>query len=223
MSELLIRYDEVRRGGRRVLESGEVRTVWPMAVGLVGINGSGKSSLFMQLAGALSGSRGGAIQVAGREATLAYVPQHPSLPPWLTAPQAARLYGLSFSRLTRSMERLYLHELGDAPCRRLSLGQQQALAIALALGQDADVTLLDEPFSALDFRRRIGALELVRERVVSGRGAVVVASQAATDLSAVCGHYLVLRDGAVAFNGSPADLAPDGDGMIEDRLLALLT
>lgn len=226
MSELAIRYPIIRRGSRAVLEAGEIRTEYPSAVAVVGINGSGKSSLFMHLAGALRGAvrSPAAIEVDGHGPSLAYVPQSPSLPPWLTAHQAAALYGLSFDRLCADMPSLHLAELDGQRCSTLSIGQQQVLAIALALGRDAELTMLDEPFSALDFRRRVGVTGMLRDRISGPRaGAILISSQAAADLAELCGHYVVLRDGRVVFNGPAASLTTEGTAQVEVRLLELLS
>ncbi|CAN5741790.1 ATP-binding cassette domain-containing protein [soil metagenome] len=226
MSELVIRYPIVRRGSRAILEAGEIRAACPSAIAVVGINGSGKSSLFMHLAGALRGATRApaGIEVDGRRPSLAYVPQSPSLPPWLTAREAALLYGLAFDELCADMPSLHLVELEGQRCGRLSLGQQQVLAIALALSRDAELTMLDEPFSALDFRRRIGALELLHERVNGPRAAaILISSQSAADLASLCGHYVVLRDGHIVFNGPAASLTQHGAAEVEGRLLELLS
>lgn len=226
MSELVIRFPIVRRGQRAILEAGEIRAAYPSAVAVVGINGSGKSSLFMHLAGALrSAIRSPAtIDLEGRRPSLAYVPQSPSLPPWLTARQAATLYGLGYDEMCADLPSLHLGELDGQLCGRLSLGQQQALAVALALGRNAELTMLDEPFSALDFRRRIGALEILRERVTGPRAAaILISSQSAADLAGLCGRYVVLREGRVVFNAPAARLTPHGAADVEGRLLELLS
>src|SRR5690606_15078238 len=128
----------------------------------VGINGSGKSSLFMHLADVLLASRSGStIRIDGRPASVAYVPQHPALPGWLTPREVARVYGLEFDALAAAMPGLHLREIARTGVAALSAGQRQVLALALALGRAADITLLDEPFTALDFRRRIGAIDLL--------------------------------------------------------------
>src|SRR5690606_37892785 len=92
---LRIEHVQVRRGRSRVLEPGGITASAPAAIGVVGINGSGKSSLFMHLADVLLASRSGSsIRIDGRPASVAYVPQHPALPGWLTPREVARVYGL---------------------------------------------------------------------------------------------------------------------------------
>lgn len=218
-----IRHDAIRRAGRTVLEAGAITVAAPAALAVVGINGSGKSSLFMQLTDTLASRGSAAVTLEGRRATLAYVPQSPGLPGWLRTERIADMYGLSFDALVEGMPNLHLAEIAGLRASTLSLGQRQALVIALALGSDADVTFLDEPFSALDFRRRLGTMDLLRERRDAGRG-IVLSSQAATDLIELCTRFVVLRDGRYIFNGRRSDLGADADVReVELRLLHLLT
>jgi ABC-type multidrug transport system ATPase subunit len=231
---MVLRHGTIRRGRRTVLEAGSVECAVPAIIGLAGINGSGKSSLLLALAGALRESSEPGLparNAAGppradgtlQRRTVALVPQQPSLPAWLDAPAVARLYGLSFQALTHAMPGLHLHELHGRVVGRLSVGQQQALALALALGGDPDLVLLDEPFAALDFRRRIAALSLLRRwRDEHRAAAMIVSSQSAADLAFLCDHFLVVRAGRYVFRGPASRLEMDPAGL-ENALLRLLT
>lgn len=223
MSEVLIRHTAIRRGRSVVLEAGEIRAPLPAGIALVGVNGSGKSSLFMHLAGNLERHAHARMLVDGAPSSVAYAPQEPALPRWLSAERTAHLYGIDFRAAADRMPGLFLQELRGTSCGFMSVGQRQALAVALALGRDAGVTLLDEPFAALDFRRRAGLVDILRERVAGGaRRALLISSQSAADLSAICSHYTVLRNGRYVFNGTAHELTRDGVNDIESGLLALL-
>lgn len=218
-----ISHGAVRRGRRTVLESGRFSFELPAALAVVGINGSGKSSLFMQLTETLANRVTASITIDGRRPSLAYVPQVPALPGWLKADRIAAMYGLDFDELVARMPGLHLDEVASRTSRNLSVGQRQALAIAVALGRNADLTLLDEPFSALDFRRRMGTLDLLRQHLNAGR-AIILSSQSAADLIELCDQFAVIRDGSYVFNGMRSELAPGGDAAtVEQRLLELLT
>lgn len=221
---LVVRHGPVLRGRHPVLEPGTIDLPLPAAVGVVGINGSGKSSLFMALAGVLRNRGVATVTVAGVAASVAWAPQTPALPEWLSVEDVTRLYGVQFADLLASMPGLHLEELAGQRASALSVGQRQALCFALALALGAALTLLDEPFSALDFRRRLGALSLLADwRRKHPERALFLSSQTSTDLVDVCQHFIVLRSGRYAFNGPAEELAAGGGGSVEDRLLRLLT
>ncbi|CAN5644977.1 ABC transporter ATP-binding protein [soil metagenome] len=225
MKLLSIRHGPVRRGRRKVLEGGSISAPTPAAIAVVGINGSGKSSLFLHLSGMLLGQQSDPlVSVAGERATIAVVPQEPALPGWLRVEEVAVLFGTDFAVLTREMPALHLAELANKRAGALSAGQRQVLAIALALSRQAALTLLDEPFSALDFRRRIGVLELLRARLDTGLGSIMLSSQSAADLAELCQNFVVIRNGRYAFNGTRDELVHSAEvSSLEDGLLRLLT
>lgn len=223
---LHIEYPEVRRGRRRVLEADTIVAPAPAAVGIIGVNGSGKTSLFMHLADVLVAARRtpSRVRLGGGRPEIAWVTQTPALPEWLDASGIALLYGLSFNAMSERMPGLHLDELRGRTVGSMSLGQRQALAIALALGTHAGLILMDEPFSALDFRRRHAVLHLLRERSAAGT-ALLLSSQVLGDLLDVCNHLVVLREGRQLFQGSPAQLGGGttvAHAELESRLVGML-
>lgn len=220
---LEIRSGVVRRGRVPILEPVRFSVPASAVIGVAGINGSGKTSLFMQLTGTVRGAARSAcsVLVGGRPATLAYVPQVPALPGWVRAEDLASAFGVDWRTLVASMPQLALHEIPAVHAGRLSPGQRQALMLAVMLGRRADLTLLDEPFSALDFRRRAGALDLLRQRAAAGQS-LLLSSPTAADFAGLCTHMLVLHGGRCIFSGQVSDLAPSGAAAELERELLLL-
>jgi len=220
---LRIRHDAIVRGRRVVLEAGGFEMPLPASVAVVGINGSGKSSLFMHVTNTLR------QRTSHPVGACAFAPQVPALPGWLRAEDVARLYNTTFAQLMHDMPALHLDELRGRRVASLSLGQQQALAIALAIQQPASMMILDEPFSALDFRRRLGALQLLHEwKNARPDRALLLSSQNAADLIDVCDYFAVIRDGRYVFTGPRTALADTGDAQptlqqTETSLLSMLS
>jgi len=234
-----IRLGAVRRGRvrRPVVEGWSTRLPAPSTCGLVGLNGAGKSSLMLALAGALRRRAAVADVIrhdadgATARASLAIAPQAAVLPAGMTLEEISALHGLSAEALIARYPGLLLHELAGSRAETLSGGQAQALSVALALGADADLTLLDEPLAALDVRRRRGLLDALRDRRGSqAAGVVLLSSQVAADLHEACDRMAVLAGGRMVFDGSTAALTsaggptvggPAGAARLEARLLAL--
>lgn len=208
-----IRHGDVRRGSTIALHAGELELPARANVGVVGVNGAGKSTLMHGLAGCLAGRHGPRVEAL--PGPVAYVPQQPALPPWLTTERAVALFGFELGALERELPELILEELRGRTAGSLSVGQRQALCVAIALAGTAPLVMLDEPFAAIDFRRRVGLLSVLRRR--EGSALTLVSSQNGADLLETCSWIVVLREGRYVFSGPRDELA----GGADDRAAAL--
>lgn len=178
LRDVYFRYDGSREW---TLEEVTLELEAGKAVGLVGPNGGGKTTLLKLIAGLLRPQRG-EVLLFGREAwrlgrrgrgRLGYVPQRPwpldpAFPGTAWEVLRASLGGVPPERLEAALRAVGLWEQRHRPLRELSVGQQQRLALARALARTPDLLLLDEPTSALDpaaredFFRVLGELRRVR-------------------------------------------------------------
>ncbi|MEP6296199.1 MAG: ABC transporter ATP-binding protein, partial [Ilumatobacter sp.] len=97
-------------------------------------------------------------------------------------------------------------ELADRAVDELSGGQRQRVWIAMALAQETELLLLDEPTTFLDIAHQIDVLDLV-ERLNRERGRTVVV--VLHDLNLACRyatHVVAMRDGSIVAAGRPADV-----------------
>lgn len=125
-----------------------------------------------------------------RREHIAYLPQEMHLFPELTALENIeiknRLTGCKSRReITEMLERLEIAGKADAPAGRLSVGQQQRVAIVRALCQPFDFLLIDEPVSHLDARNNAAVAAMIDDEARS-RGAGVIATSV--------GNKIVLPD-----------------------------
>ncbi len=193
----------------RVLDRIDLSIPEGAVVGLVGRNGAGKSTLMRCLLGLTTPSEGEtrllgepslALTDAVRE-RLGYAAQTPDLFPRLTGlahlDEMAALYpGVHLPGAVALAARL------DLPLGRradaLSLGDQQKLAVVLALAHDPDLLLLDEPVASLDpISRRDFMRALFAMRRKAAPRTVLVSSHLLSDLERVVSHVLFLREGRV--------------------------
>jgi ABC-type Mn2+/Zn2+ transport system ATPase subunit len=130
-------------------------------VAIVGPNGSGKSTLFKAMVGLLSPSRG---RVVAHNAELGYVTQRSAVD-WdfpvtvfdvVLMGRVGKIGWLRWQRpvdrevARQSLEQVGMSAFADRQIGELSGGQQQRVFIARALAQEANVLLMDEPFSGVD-------------------------------------------------------------------------
>jgi ATP-binding cassette subfamily F protein uup len=141
-------------------------------IGVVGINGTGKSTLLRVLAGAETPDAGTVRR--GRDATIAVLDQDPVLPSGTVreAAVAGLGEGASTWEIEAILDRLGMTPLLDARTEALSGGEAKRVALARTLVSDADLLVLDEPTNHLD----IGAIHWLEERLAGHRGAIVLVS-----------------------------------------------
>lgn len=144
------------------LRAGEGRIHQTEVVGVVGPNGTGKSTLIKILAGELEYDAGWVTA----EAKVSYKPQHPdsnmdcTVQEWLDAELGSRWRSGEFN--VTVIRALGIDELLAKRVRTLSGGELQATSIAVCLGRDADLYLLDEPSAHLDANARMEAAKAIR-------------------------------------------------------------
>ncbi len=202
---------------------------------IVGPNGAGKSTLLSVMAGLRSSS--GSVCVAGTDIAdmtprqrahhMAYLPQHPEVPPGMSVggyvligrnPHIP-LLGSEGQRdieiLNEVLEQLSLEDFRDRTLDSLSGGELQRCHLARVLAQDTPIIFLDEPTTALDLGHQQQTLDLIC-RIRSQRELTVVMTM--HDLS-LAGQYsdriILLSQGQIASEGTPEDV------LNSDRLSAL--
>jgi ABC-type multidrug transport system ATPase subunit len=222
---VVIEHPPIQRAGKLVLEAGSIEIPALGNVGLIGANGAGKSSLLLAMAGLIRRSPAAAVSRLWSNPRTFLMPQEPAVPLWLTSEQIAGLYQVDWTTTVNSLPDLRLQELSGKTAGAMSGGQRQVLMFALAIGADANVTLLDEPFSNLDLPRRYAAIRIMRKAT---RGLVFISAQSTADVVDCCDWYVVLREGRYAFCGSVVDLLgsgwhddPSRQQRLEQRLLEL--
>ena len=131
-------------------------------VGVVGSNGTGKSTMIKILAGENTYDEGWVTEGA----TISYKPQHIdvdidcTVQMWLDSELGMRWRSGEFN--VNVIRSLGIEPLLPKRVKKLSGGERQAVSIALCLGRDADLYLLDEPSAHLDANARMEAAKAIR-------------------------------------------------------------
>ncbi|HUU94258.1 MAG TPA: ATP-binding cassette domain-containing protein, partial [Phycisphaerae bacterium] len=112
----------------------------------------------------------------------------------------------------RVIEAVDLTSVSGKRVRALSGGMRRRVALAAALLGDPAVLVLDEPTAGLDPEQRLRFRELVSQ---AGEGrAVLLSTHQTEDVAALCGDVVVLNEGRVLFQGTPAQLAEHAAGQV---------
>ncbi|HEY0239859.1 MAG TPA: ABC transporter ATP-binding protein [Friedmanniella sp.] len=194
---------------------------------IVGANGCGKSTLLRGMARLVHPVRGAVLldglsihHTPSREVArvLGLLPQAPVAPEGITVTD---LVGRGryphqgwFRRWTAADDEAVAHalaatgttELADRRIEDMSGGQRQRVWIAMALAQETDVLLLDEPTTYLDLAHQIDVLDLLTD-LNAQRGTTIVVVM--HDLNLACryaDHLIAMVDGAIAAQGPPTEV-----------------
>lgn len=221
MSEAMIevRDLEVRYGALHAVRGVSITAGRGEVLGMLGPNGAGKSSTLACITGLVRPSAGG-VRVAGYDvardpaavkALLGVQLQRSALFAELTARELVTLYAALYGRFPSRAEamallgRFGLAEKADVRPRRLSGGQQQRLALALALVNDPQVVLLDEPTGALDPQARRAVWREVRRLRDEGR-TVLLTTHHMDEAEQLCDRVAIIDEGRLVAIGAPAEL-----------------
>lgn len=179
------------------------------ALGIVGSNGSGKSSLLRAIAGVQSLSSG-SIQVRGRTGLLGVsAALKPALSGYRNVMLGGLAMGLSRREIEAEMDNVVefsgLSEAMNRPLSTYSSGMQARLAFSIATLRVPDVLLIDEALAVgdLDFRAR--SLERINE-IRQQAGTVVLVSHNLEEVTASCSRALWLEKGVLRADGPAAEV-----------------
>ncbi|MEY2398634.1 MAG: type transport system ATP-binding protein [Actinomycetota bacterium] len=204
--------------------------VGPGVTGLLGANGSGKTTTLGLLLG-MHAPDGGTLSVLGLDPVtqgaevrglVGYAPEHDTLPPDVAAYEVvahlAEMRGLprreAAGRASDVLFELGLGEERMRPVGTMSTGQRQRVKLAQAIAADPTLVLLDEPTNGLDPMQREEMLRLVR-RVADELGIhVLLSSHLLEEVERVADAVIILDNGRTVAAGNVADLQA-GEGPAE--------
>ena len=183
MTTLLTLQDaELAFGDQPLLDHANLTVMDGERIGVIGRNGTGKSSLLRVIAGADKLDDGSKTVMDGLG--IAYVEQEPFLPEANTLRESLILRGklneendeqIKWRQIARLDEYLHRFELdGDRPLQGASGGEKKRAALALAFTQDKDLLLLDEPTNHLDIDAILILEELIKSEYRGSKSLMVI-------------------------------------------------
>ena len=213
--------------GRNIIEDLSLQVPAGDVLAIIGPNGAGKSTLLKMLTGQLTPSAG-AVRLQGEAINslapsamakvLAYVPQGPQAPPDILVRELVS-YGRHPHRawymgsraedeeaVERALERTGLVDLAKRPVGLLSGGERQRAWLALALAQQPQVLLLDEPTTFLDVCHQFELLDLLRRLNEEDNLTVVLVLHEINHALRYAKRVAVVKDGRLAALGYPWDV-----------------
>ncbi len=181
-----------------------------MVFGLLGPNGSGKTTTLGLLLNVLAPTKGSfkwfgeAPSTASRK-KIGAILEIPCFFPYLTAAQnllvISKVKECDPNAIDGVLEKVGLYERRNDPFKTYSLGMKQRLAIAGTLLSDPPVLILDEPTNGLDPQGIVEMRELIKDIASSGK-TIILASHLLDEVQKLCTDFMVLKKGKKRFQGS---------------------
>lgn len=197
-------------------------------VGLIGPNGAGKTTLLNLIAGLILPNQG-RISICTHPARsiearrrLGYMPEYPAFQNCYSARAVLQyhggLMGLSRPEIAAEVDRLIhelkLEEFANRPCSGFSQGMRQRLALAIALMNNPELLLLDEPSNGLDPVGIIELRKLLKQLRESGT-TIVISSHRLGELEKLTSNYIFLYRGQIVSFGDKIASGQTGSLRVE--------
>jgi ABC-2 type transport system ATP-binding protein len=222
-----------RRAGRVAVQDLDLVLAPGQVLGLLGVNGAGKSTTLAMIAGALKPDDG-AIRLNGEDFLerpelarhlIGWLPEQAPVWPELTVAEHldahGRLRGLRPAALRTAreamLERLELQPLTRRLAGSLSQGQRQRLGLACALLHRPALLVLDEPANGLDPVQAAALRALIREQAATGT-AVILSTHLLAEVTATCDRVAILHEGRLHHDGP---VHADDHGALERRFFEI--
>jgi ABC-type multidrug transport system ATPase subunit len=173
--------------------------------GLLGPNGSGKTTMLAILLDVIHSSSGNYTWFEGRPEASSNPRRHigalletPNFYPYLNADQnlniIASIKQVKNPPLDALLELVQLKDRRRSPFRTYSLGMKQRLALAACLVGDPEVLILDEPTNGLDPQGMIEVRNIIKKIAAQGK-TIILASHMLDEVEKICTHVAIIKNG----------------------------
>lgn len=199
--------------GKQALDHIDLKLDAGQIVGLLGPNGSGKTTMIKLAAGLLKPTEGEML-IGGlkpgkiTKAHVAYLPDKDFLPSYMTTDQLLNMYQDFYKDFNRSRALEMISSLGlnrQQKMKEMSKGTREKLQLILTMSREAAVYLLDEPIAGVDPAARDYILRTIISNY-SENALVVISTHLIADVEAVLDDIVFLKSGQIVLHRQADDL-----------------
>lgn len=224
MSVLTCKGLSKRYGAETALDGVDLDIQPGRIVGLLGPNGSGKTTPIKLVNGLLTPTQGEVLvcgQQPGQQSRgqVSYLPERTAIPTWMSAKELMDFYGDFYGDFRRQAAEEMLAHLDIAPkqrIREMSKGTREKVQLIMVMSRKAQLYLLDEPIGGVDPATR----DYILQTIIGSydpQAAVVISTHLIADVEKVLDDVIMLREGKVLVQ-TPADQLREERGMSVDQI-----
>jgi len=194
----------------------------PGIIGLLGPNGSGKTTMIKILNGLLRDFKGD-IQIEGHpigdksKALVSYLPDRNYLPNWTNAEGAITIFKDLYEDFDEGKMRALLAKLNldpKQPMKTMSKGMKEKFQLALVMSRNALIYILDEPIGGVDPAARELILKTILENYAQG-SMVIISTHLIADIEQIFDQVIFLKEGQVVLHDEVDKVRADKGMSIE--------
>ncbi|HJE97129.1 MAG TPA: ATP-binding cassette domain-containing protein [Ligilactobacillus acidipiscis] len=198
-------------GRKKIIQQVDFEVQAGEVIGLIGPNGAGKTTIMKTILGLTKFT--GKIKVNGQTISendhnaltkVGALIEHPAIYPFLTGFQNLRLYAKSEDNLNQVVTELEMTDYINNKSKDYSLGMKQKLGIAIALLNQPELVILDEPMNGLDVEATILVRKKIKKYADQGTS-FLISSHVLSELQKVMTGAILLNHGEIVINRSMSE------------------
>ncbi|AUI71296.1 ABC transporter ATP-binding protein [Companilactobacillus alimentarius] len=208
MNSIFLRIEDLHKsfGNKEVLKSINFTAQQGHIIGLIGANGAGKTTIMKAILGILSFQ--GKITINNQEVSInqhqplqsvGALIEYPGLYPYLTGREQLKLFSIGQNREKKVediIKKLRMEHFADQKTKSYSLGMKQKLGVGLALLNNPQFVILDEPMNGLDPKATKELRDLIVQEKKTGT-TFLISSHILSELQRIADDVIVIDHGSV--------------------------
>ena len=185
-------------------------------IGLLGPNGSGKTTFIKILAGLLTPTSGtifidGKAPGAETKAIVSYLPERPYFNSWMLVSQCLDFFSDFYEDFDRALAEQMLADLNvpvDAKLKTLSKGTKEKVQLVLVMARRAKLYLLDEPIAGVDPAARDYILRTIISKY-NREATVLISTHLISDVESILDRFILLNNSVIYMEGDVKSIHQD--------------
>ena len=210
-------------GSKKVLKNINLTITRGKIIGLLGKNGTGKTTL-IKLINDLLTATSGEVLVNGKKvgvaskSVISYLPERTYLDKSMTIEKVIKYFEGFYDNFDPEKARKLLEDLGLSPdlkISKMSKGMQEKLQLVLVMSRKAELYILDEPLGGVDPATRDYILDTILTNFADG-ASVIISTHLISDIERILDEVIFINDGEIVLQSATDELRVKENGSVDE-------